>query len=336
MSGPRLSVIIVTWNVEDLIVDCIGSIEQTAGDLEYEVIVVDNASTDGSARVVAERFPNTRLIRNEINVGFPRANNQALEVARGEYVLYLNPDTKIGPGTLTACVEELDRSPDVGMVGCRLDLPDGRIQPECARRAFRLRHLLAESLYFHMFFPRSRLFGDLNMGWWDHRGTRDVEAIVGAFMMVRRAVANEVGGLPEELFMYHEDMSFCLRVRRLGWRIRYRGDVGTLHYTGQSAARSNLHLELLALECRLLLIKELQGPLAALAGRVVWSVAGALRFAIALSRPLFPAAARRYPRVFHARGHLYEVIWCIAPWTIAGLLPRTPSRKLPLSPAPSA
>lgn len=336
MSRPRLSVLIVSWNVADLIENCINSVVDSVGDFSREIIVIDNASTDGTCELVAQRFPDVRWLRNESNVGFPHANNQALALARGEYVLYLNPDTVVEPNTLAECIRELDRDRTIGVVGCRLDLPTGEIQPECARRAYRLRHMLAESLYLHMFFPRSRLFGDLNLGWWDHRGSRDVEAIVGAFMMARREVAEQVGGLPEDLFMYHEDVSFCIRVRQAGWRIRYRGDIGTLHLSGQSSARSDLRLELLHAECRLLLLKETQGRGAALLGRALWAATCLARSAIACTAPLFPAAARRYPRVFNLRTHLMQFAWCAAPWRVSHLLPRAEIGKTPTPVAGSA
>ena len=321
---PRLSIIIVGWNVADLLRGCLQSIRDTAADLPHEVIVVDNASTDDTVAMVEREFPEVRLIRNPINVGFPRANNQALPHVRGEYLLYLNPDTKVGPGTLQHCVEKLDETPDIGMVGCRLDLPDGSVQPDGGRRAYRLRHLLIESLYLHMFFPRSRIFGDLNLTWWDHRDNREVEALAGAFMMVRTPIAQEIGGLPEDLFMFHEDMSFCLRVRKLGHRIFYCGDVGTLHYSQVSSSRSNLRLDLLRSECRFMLIREAQGSAAALLGRFVWGIAGAVRLLVSLFGPIVPGVVRKYPKVFHTRTHLYQVGWSFAPALFAHLLPRAP------------
>lgn len=322
---PRLSIIIVSWNVADLIENCIASIQQTANDLSCEIIVVDNASNDGSAGLIAARFPEVRLIRNHVNVGFPHANNQALPLTRGDYVLYLNPDTRLEPGTLAACVAELDQDPGLGMVGCRLETPDGGTQYECARRTYHLRHLIYEALYLHMFFPRSPRFADHVMGWWDHRDVRDVEALAGAFMMVRRSVAVELGGLPEDLFMYHEDLSFCLRVLRRGWRIRYRGDVTTIHYGAQSSARSDLRLDLLRSECRFLLIREADGRAAAAVARVIWALAGGLRLGVAVFGPLAPRLARRYPRVFDVRTQASQVVWSLAPRLLSNWLPRAPA-----------
>ncbi len=318
----RLTIIIVTWNVADLLRDCLHSIQETAGDLPHEVIVVDNASTDGVDAMIERDFPDVRFLRNSFNVGFPHANNQALPFGNSEYILYLNPDTRVGPGTLQRCVDILDHAPDIGLVGCRLDLTDGSVQPDGGRRAYRLRHLLIESAYLHMFFPRSRIFGDLNLTWWDHRDSREVEAVAGAFMMVRREIATDLGGLPEDLFMFHEDMSFCLRVRGRGWRIFYCGEVGILHYSQVSSSRSNLRLDLLRSECRFMLLREGQGAWAVLAGRLIWGLAGLLRLGVSWSRPLFPSAVRKYPRVFDSRTHLYQIGWSFAPALFAHMLPR--------------
>ena len=186
---PDLSVVIVTWNVKEPVLECLEALTHCAGVLTLEAILVDNASSDGTVETVAEAFPWVRIIQNSQNVGFPRANNQALLEARGRYVLFLNPDTVVGEGTLEACVSELDSDPEIGMVGCRLIYPDGNVQKECARRHYRLRHLIWEAFYLQVGFPDHPIFADQLMGSWDHEGRRDVEALTGAFMMVRRPLA---------------------------------------------------------------------------------------------------------------------------------------------------
>lgn len=208
------------------------------------------------------------------------------------------------------------------MVGCRLELANGDVQLECARRPYLLRHLMAETLYLHMLFPRHPVFGHHLMGDWDHTGSRDVEAICGAFMLVRREVATGVGGLPEDLFMYHEDLAFCLRLRRAGWRIRYLGDHQTTHYWQQSTRSSRAPLELLEGEYKLLLIQESQGRNAAKVGRAVFVVRSVIRLAIAGAGSLLPQRwdiRHRYPRVFDARRHALHLAWGIAPRTIRRL-----------------
>jgi hypothetical protein len=315
-AAAKLSVVIVTWNVRDLTLRCLETVHAGGAGIPIEVIVIDNASSDGTVDAVRCAFPDATVVANAENVGFPRANNQALDMATGDYVLFLNPDTRVGEETLAACVAALDADGTVGMVGCRLVYENGEVQLECARRPYKLRHLLTETLYLHMLFPRHPVFGHHLMGDWDHTGTRDVEAICGAFMMVRREVAVMLGGLPEDLFMYHEDLSFCLRVRRAGWTIRYLGDVTTTHLWRGSSSRSTAPFDLLEGEHKLLLIREAQGPVAAAVGRGVFVIRSALRLMIAGAGALVPDRSRlreRYPRVFDARRHAVQLVWGLSP-----------------------
>ena len=321
---PDVSIIIVTWNVRDLVLDCLASLPAAAGDVRYETVLVDNASSDGTAAAVRARFPDVTVIANERNVGFPAANNQALPHARGRHVLYLNPDTVVHPGTLQACVAALDADPTIGMVGCRLVEADGRPQYVCARRTYRLRHFATEMLYLHMLFPESRVFGHYVIGEWDHRGVRDVEAISGAFMLVRRDVVDFVGGLPEDLFMYHEDASFCLRVLRAGWRIRYLGDHETTHLGGGSSSGSEARLDLLEGEYKIRLIREAQGPLAASAARVLFGIRSVLRLGVAtlaLPVPRENRLRRSYPKVFSLKRHALHLVWSVWPRAVRPLMP---------------
>lgn len=327
-SQPTLSIIIVTWNVRELTLACLDSIERTKGELDLEVIVVDNDSTDGTVEAIRRAYPETVVVANEVNLGFPRANNQALRIARGRYILFLNPDTVVGPGTLEGCVEVLEGEPGIGMVGCRLIYPDGSVQYECARRAYRLRHLLVESVYLHMFFPRHPLFAHHLIGDWDHLDSQDVEAISGAFMMVRRELALEIGGLPEEHFMYHEDLAFCLRIRARGQRIRYLAEWETTHFSGQSSGKSASRLDLLEGAYKIDLIRELEGPLYARLARLIFGVRSVIRLGIAglghLLGFLGPVRRARleYPKVFDPRLHLRHLAWSISPRLVAHSMPR--------------
>jgi GT2 family glycosyltransferase len=334
----RLSVIIVTWNVRELAIACIESVHRAACDIPLEIIVVDNASDDGTVAGLRARFPDVIVIANEENVGFPIANNQGLRHARGEYLLYLNPDTEVGPGSIQACMRALDADPAIGVAGCRLVLEDGSVQLECARRPYLLRHLAMELLYLHMLFPRSRIFGDHLMGYWDHFGERDVEAICGAFMLARREAVEQVGGLPDEVFMYHEDLAFCLRVRRAGWRIRYLGDHATLHRWRASSSRSDAKLALLEGQYKLQLIRDAQGAAFAAAGRVLFGVRCAVRAVTGLvGSALFgrTRAGRRYARALDWRTHALQLAWTVAPGAVAHLVPAPPARPRSEASAPA-
>jgi hypothetical protein len=319
-----VSVIVVSWNVRDLVLACLDAVFRRSDGLELDVIVVDNASEDGTVEAVAARFPEVRVVSSPVNLGFPRANNVGLERARGRHVLFLNPDTEVGEGTLRRCVRELDGSSEVGLVGCRLVEPDGTVQREGGRRHYRLRHLLWESFYLHVLLPRHPVFAHQLMGDWDHRDVRDVEAVMGAFMMVRAEVARDVGGLPHEVFMYHEDLAFCLRVRRAGWRIRYLGDVETLHLSGASSSRSGSPLRLLEGEVRVRLIRERAGPVAGAVARALFAFRSGTRLLVSLAGRLVPGLRER-PRwrgILDTRTHALHLLWAVAPGALASRLPR--------------
>ncbi len=322
--APVLSVLVVAWNVRELTLQCLRHVYAAGAEVPLEVVLVDNGSVDGLGDAVAAEFPQTRLIRNERNVGFAVGNNQAWAVARGRYILYLNSDALVEPGTLRTCVEELERDPAVGMVGCRLVYPDGRIQYECARRRYRLRHLMCELFYLHMFFPHDRHCAHELIGEWDHLGRRDVELISGAFMMARREVVAAVGGLPTEIFLYHEDGAFCLRVRRQGWIIRYLGDVVTTHVSGQSTGKKAGAFYLLEGEAKLALLRESEGRVAAVVARVLFGLRSAIRVVIASAGAVLPGLRRvreRYPKVFDLRRHLLHLTWSIWPGAVRPLMP---------------
>ncbi|HUF52048.1 MAG TPA: glycosyltransferase family 2 protein [Longimicrobiales bacterium] len=328
----ELSVLIVSWNVRDLLCSCIDALHRELDGIAAEIIVVDNASADDTVATLRARYPEIRVIANRDNVGFPLANNQALRLARGEYVLYLNPDTEVGPGSVRGCMAALRADARLGMAGCKLVLEDGSIQLECARRPYLLRHMAMEVLYLHMLLPRSRIFGDHLMAWWDHEGERDVEAICGAFMLVRRAAAEQIGGLPEEVFMYHEDLAFCIRLRRAGWRIRYLGQYSTLHRWRGSSRRSTAKLALLEGEYKIQLLRETQGPWHARAGRVLFAVRSASRLALGALLALslgWTELGRRFPRVLDWRTHGLQLVWAIAPPLVAHMVPRA-ARTLPV------
>ena len=311
--GLDLSVILVTWNVRELVLTCIQRVLERKGELELELILVDNGSSDGTLQAVAEGFPLVRIVQNHENLGFPRANNLALLEARGRHVLFLNPDTEVGEGTLEACVAELDADQRVGAVGCRLLLADGSVQVEGARRHYRLLDLVWEAFYLHMFFPRSPVFAHQVMGDWDHEGDRAVEALVGAFMMVRREVVWDVGGMPDEVFMYHEDLALCLRLEKRGWAIRYLGGVTTLHHHEASSARSSSPLDLLEGEVRVRLIRERSGLLAGLLAHVLFGVRAAVRLLASLVTSPFARLRGRFPQVTDVRKQAMLLLWAVWP-----------------------
>jgi GT2 family glycosyltransferase len=227
---PDVSVIIVSYNTRELLRECIESILCEQGDgLAVEVIVVDNASADGSAAMVAERFPQARLIANPDNRGFGAACNQGLEVARGRYALILNADIRAQPGALQRLVEFMDAHPDAAICGGQLRYPDGRIQPSCARD-LTLWWVFCEQSMLAKLFPRTRLFGGYWRTHWDFSATIETEQVMGACMMLRRPFPR----FDEDYFLYCEDTDLCYRVRQAGGKIYYVHDAVFVHHLGAS------------------------------------------------------------------------------------------------------
>jgi len=233
-----LSIIIVSWNVRDLLLDCLNSVYAETKGVSFEVFVVDNASSDGSAEMVEQEFPQVKLIRNQENLGFAKANNQAIRQSKGRYVLLLNPDTVVVNDALANMIPFMEAHQDVGAVGPRLLNPDGTVQLWCGgsfptplTEFFRLAKL-------SYLFPKSRIFGRRLMSFWDRNDTREVDLLSGACMMVRREAINQVGLMDEDFFMYADDVEWCYRIKKAGWKIYLYSDAEIIHLVGQSMLQS--------------------------------------------------------------------------------------------------
>ena len=230
-----LSILIVNWNVRDLLRECLRSIERGRGGLAVEVIVVDSASSDDSVAMVAAEFPWVTLLPQAENVGFPRGNNIALAQARGDYLLLLNPDTVVLDDALPVLVDYLRRHPDVGAVGPQLLNPDGSVQS--SRRRFpTLATGFVESTWLAGIAPGElRRYYALDL---PDAVTADVDWLVGACILVRRAVYERVGGLDEGYFMYSEELDWCRRIKEDGWRVVYHPAARVVHHVGKSSEQA--------------------------------------------------------------------------------------------------
>lgn len=224
---PELSIAVVSWNTRDLLRDCLASIYRDGRAARWEVFVVDNASADGSADMVASDFPRVELIRSERNLGFSGGNNLALARARGRYLLLLNSDTRVEPGALGGMVDVADGDPRIGVVGPRLVDADGHLELSCGRTPG-LGSEIVHKLLLHRLFPFFRF------GRWHHQNSRDVGWVTGACLMVRRDAALAVGLLDDGLFMCFEDLDWCMRFGRAGWRVVYAPVSQVVHLEGQS------------------------------------------------------------------------------------------------------
>ena len=228
-----VSVIVVSWNVWSWLAPCLRSIRQALGRLEGEIIVVDNASTDGTPERVREAFPEVRLLINPANRGFPAANNQGMAVARGRYFFLLNPDTVVLDQAIEELVTFADAHPDVGVVGPQLLNPDGSVQS--SRRRFpTFWTALFESTWWQPWAPRSILAHYYVLDRPDHE-IQEVDWVTGAAMLVRREVVERVGPMDEGFFMYAEELDWCRRIRQAGWRVFYYPPAKVIHYGGRSS-----------------------------------------------------------------------------------------------------
>lgn len=234
-----LDVVIVSYNTRDLLLQCLAALFDSRGPLCFQVCVVDNCSTDGSAESVRARFPLVRLIESCVNGGYAYANNLGLRETDGRFALLLNPDTIVPPSALAEMVAFMDAHPDAGAAGPRLVLKDGTLDPAC-RRSF---PTPAVSFYrlsgLATLFPRSRRFGRYNMTFLHPDETTEVDSVVGAFMLVRREAIQQVGLLDEDFFLYGEDLDWSYRIKEAGWKIYYNADVTVLHYK-RAASRHSL------------------------------------------------------------------------------------------------
>jgi len=237
----KLSIVIVNYNVKYFIEQCIHSIQKAVNGLSTEVFVVDNNSVDGSVRMIREKFPEVILIENKENVGFSRANNQAIRKAKGEYILILNPDTILEDDTLIRCVRFMDEHPDAGGLGVKMIDGKGKFLPESKRGL-----PTPGVAFFKMFglsslFPKSRLFNKYHLGYLDKNKTHEVDILAGAFMMVRKKVLDKVGLLDEAFFMYGEDIDLSYRITQAGFRNYYFPETRIIHYKGESTKKTSLN-----------------------------------------------------------------------------------------------
>jgi N-acetylglucosaminyl-diphospho-decaprenol L-rhamnosyltransferase len=236
-----LAVVILNYNRADLLADCLASIYAHPTRCALAVWVVDNASSDGSAAIVRASFPQARLIESPVNGGFARGNNLALRalLAAGapDYILLLNNDTVVPAGALDGLVDYLEAHPAVAVVGPRLVLPDGSLDLAC-RRSFPT----PEVSFYRMtglarLFPRSPRFGRYNLTYLDPDVETEVDAVVGACMLLRASVVREVGLLDEQFFMYGEDLDWAYRIKQYGWRVVYYPRVVVHHYKRAASTR---------------------------------------------------------------------------------------------------
>ncbi|MBO4656011.1 MAG: glycosyltransferase [Bacteroidales bacterium] len=237
----KLSIVIVNYNVEHFLEQCLHSVYTALEGIDGEVWVVDNNSVDGSLAMLKRKFPQTKVIANKENVGFARANNQALRQAQGEYVLLLNPDTLVEPDTFGKCLDFMDHTPDAGGLGVKMINGNGEFLPESKRG------LPVPSVAFYKIFglsklfPKSKRFGAYHLTYLSPDEIHSVDVLSGAFMLMRKSVLDQVGLLDEDYFMYGEDIDLSYRITQGGYKNYYFPETRIIHYKGESTKKSSVN-----------------------------------------------------------------------------------------------
>jgi GT2 family glycosyltransferase len=243
---PDISVIIVSWNAKKLLEECLDSLSRGI-ERSYEVIVVDNASTDGSPEMVAGKFPWVTLIASKDNNGFAKGNNIGINRSRGKYLALVNSDVNVLSGCLDKLAEFLDNHPDAGMVGPRVKYGDGRQQSSC-RRFPSLWNNTCEILQLNRLFPRSPFFAGEHMFYFSYDRIREVDVLVGCFILARRAAVQEFGLLDEGFWMYGEDVDWGRRCWQAGWKVMFYPNAEAIHYCGGSSSNDPVRFEVAQLQ----------------------------------------------------------------------------------------
>jgi len=299
----KLSIIIISWNTKELLAQCLASIYAYPPPEPFEIVVVDNGSRDGSAAMVTRNYSQVHLIRNEDNRGFAQANNQGILASRGHYLLLLNPDTEVHANALATLIRFLDDHADAGAVGARLLNADGSLQHSCSPAPT----LLNEWLHlFHL--DRERRQG---MATWDISKPRQVDTLLGACLMVRREAVDEIGLLDESYFMYSEEVDFCYRLRRAGWRLYWIPQAEVVHYGGQSTRQIATEMFLQLYRNKLLYFRKHYGRPGAWIYKLILLCASLMRLAVSPFSWLEKPPQRQQHRALAGRY-----------WRLLTLLPR--------------
>ena len=235
-----LSIIIVNYNVKEFILNLLHSIKKASFNISSEIIVIDNASDDGSVDAIKEKFPSVKLIENKKNIGFGAANNKGLELAQGDYILFINPDCIVSEDTFDKMISFFENNKDCGLAGCKILNSDGTLQLACRRSFPGPWTSFTKVTGLSNIFPKSRIFTRYNLTYLDENQSYEVDAVSGSFMMIRKEVYNKVGGFDEQFFMYGEDLDLCYRVQKADYEVYYVHDTQIIHYKGESTKRSNL------------------------------------------------------------------------------------------------
>ena len=232
-----LSICIVSYQAANYLRDCLSSIYTNPPQGEFEIIVVDNDSSDGTVQMLRAEFPAVILIENPTNLGFTAPMNQALRRSQGEYLLQLNPDTLVHPQAINRLIDFMRDRPEIGICGPKVLNTDGSLQKPCRRGEPRPLAVVSYFLGLYKLFPQSRRFGGYLMSFMSEDETHEVAGVAGSCMLIRRQVVNQIGYLDEQYFAYQEDADYCFQARKARWKVYYYPEAQITHFGGQGGSR---------------------------------------------------------------------------------------------------
>lgn len=231
----QLSIVIVNWNTKELLNQCIESIKKNTEKIQYEIIVVDNASSDGSVSFIKENHPDVQIIENKKNLGFAAANNIGIRKCKGKFICLSNSDIKVLKGSLAHLIEYIEKNTHVGMVGPKTLNADYSIRPNC-RKEITLWNVFVESFSLQNVFKKSNIFNDGLMTYFDHNEIKYVDVLPACFIVVRKDTLKDIGLLDENFYFYGEDKDWCKRFKEKNWQIVFLPHAEVIHYAGKSAS----------------------------------------------------------------------------------------------------
>ncbi|HUI11763.1 MAG TPA: glycosyltransferase family 2 protein [Bacteroidota bacterium] len=317
-SRPAISVVIVNYNTRDLLEACLGTVFREAKEVPLEVLVIDNGSTDGSVEMVRTRFPAVCLTVNEVNRGFAAPNNDGIRASRGEYVLLLNSDTEVRPGAFRVLKRFLDTHPEAGACGPLLLNTDGSVQHSVKGFPTLWTHA-CDMFFLDRMFPRSHFFGGGEMAYFGYDRTEPVDHVMAAAFLVRQPVLASVGLLDERFVLYHNDMDWCYRMVRGGWKVYFVREAEVVHHGGKTMDIVNRDLSRLPEQWNnvMLFFQKHYGRLSVAAFRIILA-AGFLPRALGwqVARALRPAPRSLHMAAFSMRTLLIGLaFWRPLPYT---------------------
>ena len=305
-----LTIVIVNWNSADYAIDCVKSIVSSTQGLDFEIVVVDNASSDHSLEILQKELPNVRLVRSATNIGFAKGNNLGFQFASGRHVLFLNPDTFVLGPAISRMYASLESSPAVGAVGCKLLNADSTIQTSCIQPFPNILNQLADIERLKVRYPNLKLW-KIRPLFDGHNGNAlPVEAVSGACLMVKRDVFNRIGLFSEDYFMYGEDLDLCYKIRRAGWQVCYVGGATVMHYGGKSTARKGIDgfQTVLMRESIYTFMKKFRGPLYAELYRFTLLLSALIRLSVLIPFWVLSRARPKRERVILAIRKWHKIL----------------------------